>query len=101
MFVNNNIKDMFLTRFVHWSAAFQVIKDNWLMGVGLNNSVTYIQNHPLIISIAYENSLENMGFYYTNPIHNSILLVFSECGMIGGIMYLGIYIKLILNSFKK
>ena len=42
-----------------------------------------------------------MGFYYTNPIHNSILLVFSECGMIGGIMYLGIYIKLILNSFKK
>lgn len=100
MFVNNNIKDMFMTRLVHWMAAIHIIKDNWLFGVGLNNSVTYIQNHPQIISNIYKNSLENIGFYYTNPIHNSILLVFCECGIIGGILYLGIYIKMILECRK-
>lgn len=100
LFIENNIFDMLSTRLVHWVMAFNIIKNNWFLGVGLNNSVSYTLLNPDLVKNAYVNSLEGIGFYFTNPIHNSILIMFCELGILGGTIYLFIYIKMMITSLK-
>lgn len=99
--IENSIVDMLKTRLIHWILAFLIMKDHLCFGVGLNNSVSYIINNPELVSKVYTISLESIGFYYLNPIHNSILILFVELGILGGVIYLGFYVNLIWKSLKK
>lgn len=103
MFIENDIFFMLSTRMVHWKMGFSIIKENCLMGVGLNNSVNYVISNPGIVEEAYLRSIEKVSFYFTNPIHNSILIMASELGIIGGGLYMGLFLKMLrcmIKNFK-
>ncbi|KKP38425.1 MAG: Lipid A core-O-antigen ligase-like protein enyme [Candidatus Woesebacteria bacterium GW2011_GWC2_33_12] len=59
------------------SASWKMIKDNFLFGVGLNN---FIPNLPKVTN-SFLNAWE------LQPVHNIFLLVFSETGVIGFIVF--------------
>jgi hypothetical protein len=75
LFIQNSIIDMFYTRMIHWIIGFRMFIKNWLFGVGLNNSVEYLRNNPSLIADINYSGLEETYFYFTNPIHNSIIII--------------------------
>ena len=58
-------------------ASIQMVKENWLLGVGLNN---FIPNLPKFSS-SFINAWE------LQPVHNIFLLILSEAGVIGLVMF--------------
>jgi len=66
------------------SASWKMIKENWLLGVGLNN---FIPNLPRI-SKTFLNAWE------LQPVHNIFLLIFSEVGVVG----FGLFCFLLFNT---
>lgn len=100
-FVSDNILSMFSTRFVHWRMGFEMIVQHPLLGVGLNNSVLYANRNPDIVRNAYTFAVEPISFYFTNPIHNSIIIMFVELGIIGGALYLLLFIGPVFKCIKR
>lgn len=99
-FVSDNIVLMLFTRLVHWRMGYEMILQHPLLGVGLNNSMFYINQHSDIVHKAYTVALEPKSFFFTNPIHNSIIIILAELGIVGGISYLLIFIEPIIKCMK-
>lgn len=68
-------------------ASLQMIKENFWLGVGLNNFIPNLVK----VSNTYLNSWE------LQPVHNMFLLVFSEVGIFGLIMFLSLFSNLIFS----
>lgn len=110
MFVKNSLSDMFIARFVHWIMGFRITfgdLQSFLVGVGLNSHVDYIDAHYSAYAtlVATASSVLDSDFVRGMPIHNSYLIMSSEMGIVGFIMYVRMYIigirKSILNIRKE
>ena len=110
MFVKNSLSDMFIARFVHWIMGFRITfgdLQSFLVGVGLNSHADYIDAHYSAYAtlVATASSVLDSDFVRGMPIHNSYLIMSSEMGIVGFIMYVRMYIigirKSILNIRKE
>ena len=68
-------------------ASFKTIKDNFWIGVGLNNFIPNLVK----VSNTFVNSWE------LQPVHNIFLLIFSETGVFGLIAFLSIFVNINLE----
>lgn len=77
--INNLASQRFVTHRIELiKAAFEMIKDNLFMGVGLNNFIPNLVK----VSNTFINSWE------LQPVHNIFLLVFSEMGLVGFVIFI-------------
>ncbi|RJQ38441.1 O-antigen ligase domain-containing protein [Candidatus Microgenomates bacterium] len=67
--------------------SFQIIKNNFLFGVGLNN---FLYQLPYFQKYIY-------ALFYLQPVHNIYLLIFAQTGIIGFGFFLWFMIKTIKN----
>jgi O-antigen ligase/tetratricopeptide (TPR) repeat protein len=72
-----------LTRLEAWNWSWQMIKENPLLGVGTGNWK--------IDELRYENRTDG-DFIYTYKNHNDFIEIAAETGIIGGLLYLGIFV---------
>lgn len=70
---------LFSSRDLIWKAGFQMFRDNWVWGVGLNNSM---------------DSFSKYGFYRHLRMHNLFLRILAELGIVGFIIFGMILLKL-------
>ncbi|MFH1583375.1 MAG: O-antigen ligase family protein [Candidatus Falkowbacteria bacterium] len=68
-------------RLVSYQESWQMIKNNWVVGVGLGN-YTYALNRQT----------PNQKSFYYQPTHNVFLLVWSEIGIVGLLFFVGVII---------
>jgi len=71
--------------------SYQIIKNNWLSGVGLGNYILHV----------YKNINSNLNTWEYQPVHNVYLLILSELGILGLLSYLSIFIYTIFNKIKQ
>lgn len=69
----------------------EILKNNWILGIGLGNYIPYVYNN---IDLK-----QNIWDY--QPVHNVYLLVLSELGIFGLICYLSVFIYALINSIKQ
>lgn len=70
--------------------AREILKDNWLWGVGVGNySLTLEEREP-----------GKPGWYY-QPVHNTFLLLWAEIGLAGLIFALGFFLFLFAQSIRE
>lgn len=90
-FVNDDFSNMQEARFTHWIAGWEIIKEHYLFGVGINSHLEYLNTAmPTLLS----------GFLSVNPIHNIHIVVFAETGIIGFILWLVFFIRTLESSKK-
>lgn len=70
-----------------WKDTIEVIKDNWLIGVGVDN--LYLAEYR-----------ENLGLYITKKAHNYFLQVFVTSGIFAFVGYIAWFINLLVKSYK-
>ncbi len=75
----------FTERANYLEQAKDLIKNNWLQGVGLGNYTLAL----------YNQSLEKSASYDYQPVHNVYLLVFVELGILGFLIFILIIVKVI------
>jgi hypothetical protein len=100
LFLTDNIQEMGVARFVHWYLGWEIFSNNPLIGVGLNSHLNYLHNNLVVIPGFQEWQYK---FFVTNPLHNTHLIIFSEYGVIGGMIWLyGFYyiVKKNLNAYN-
>lgn len=68
-----------------------LIKNNWILGVGLGNYIPYV----------YNNTHLKQNIWDYQPVHNVYLLVLSELGILGLICYLSIFIYALISRIKQ
>lgn len=66
-----------LERTVLINESKDVIKENWLLGVGLGNYTLF----------SYQNDLEQRPIWQHQPVHNIYLLIWSELGIFGFLIF--------------
>jgi len=76
-------------RLVSYKESWQMIKNNWTTGLGLGN-YTYALNLEV---------QQRESFYY-QPAHNVYLLVLSEIGILGFILFLGLIIYFLISNIQ-
>lgn len=84
-FVGSDIIKQFNSRGDHIKMALYYIKQNSLLGLGLNNYLDYT-----IVEFA---DIFKTNFIVSNPIHNAYLLFAVEIGILGAIAYISIIIS--------
>ena len=90
-FTNLNLNDQsVLQRQSLNSAAASMIHNRWVFGVGINN---FLINLPEYLK-------PQGSFFYLQPVHNIFLLVFSQIGIIGEIMFI-VFLILVYKSANK
>jgi O-antigen ligase len=62
--------------------AFNIIKDNPFLGVGLNNYTTVMNR--------YDRTRENISYTFPFPVHNAFLIIAAESGILALFCFLGI-----------
>lgn len=77
-------------RLTSYQESWQMIKNNWLIGVGSGN-------YSLVLNEKINSKEAN---YYYQPVHNVFLLVWAEVGIIGLLFFLGLIIYLLILNFK-
>lgn len=87
--VNSTAERLFL-----WKNSFAIFKQNSLLGVGTGNWKREINN--LGVS---GTSAEKGNVYYVHP-HNELVNVFTENGVIGGILYLSFFLMCLMVGIK-
>ncbi len=85
-YLSETILDSFYKRLTLIKASFQIIKDNILFGAGLNNFLVILPNY-----------LRPANINFFQPVHNFFLLLSSEMGVTGLI----IFICFLTKSFKR
>lgn len=78
IFFESDLDDMYDARAVHWLAAFEMYAKNPLLGCGINTDVYYMYTQMPVLP----------EFIKTNPIHNVHLIVLTETGLVGLILWL-------------
>ncbi|MBN2101082.1 O-antigen ligase family protein [Candidatus Dojkabacteria bacterium] len=61
--------------------AFKMIKESWLTGVGMGNFINELSDNPVY---------KGGGIRLMQPVHNVFLLVMSEVGLLGVILFAGV-----------
>ncbi len=87
-------------RFFYNKMAIQMIKEKPVLGIGVGNFVNYSQNYPVYTKAALkmigENTNQIPDWIY-QPVHNIYLLIASEMGILGLLVFL---IFIILNIWR-
>lgn len=86
------------SRFVTYQAAFEIIKDNWLKGVGIGGYEAYFI-HRYGIKELPEDKAELSQLAQTTP-HNNFLAVLAELGIIGFILYLIAHATILYRAWR-
>jgi O-antigen ligase len=77
-----------------WSAALMIIKDHPLFGIGIGNSRYQV--------ISY---FTNLGLYKSLPesvsLHNPLLVIWAETGIVGLMLYLGVLASAVLSFIRQ
>ena len=77
-------------RIIYAADAKEIIKNNWLFGVGIRNYGLAVHNQI---------SSERLVYEY-EPAHNVFLLVWAEAGIFGLLAFITLLIYLLLNALK-
>lgn len=77
-----------------WAKTKELIKDNWLTGVGAGNWKLVVSKY------GSEGLAWAKGKYVPDSPHNDYLLVAAESGIPGALMYLGIWLMIGIVAFK-
>jgi O-antigen ligase len=72
-----------------WAAAIDLIEDHPVGGVGIGNSIFSIG--PYLTRFGYGSDADGI------PIHNPILVVWSETGIVGAGLYVGVLLAALLS----
>lgn len=73
------------------TASYKLIKENFLFGVGYNDSTKYIEKYlPALGAVRF-----------VQPVHNMFVLAFLETGFFGGILFLVLVIVAIFKSYTR
>ncbi|MFO7874494.1 MAG: O-antigen ligase family protein [Bacteroidales bacterium] len=75
-----------------WIWSLEIIKENPLLGVGTGNWKVNI--------LEYENQ-QNTGFIYLYKAHNDFLETMAETGIIGGLLFISIFVLMGWNFIKQ
>nr|WP_304358184.1 O-antigen ligase family protein [Clostridium paraputrificum] len=101
LFIEKNFLEMFEVRFLHVIVGIRILTRNiinFLFGVGINNNVDYIiNNYDFCFGDLSLNSLVSVQFMQSNPIHNSFLVVATELGIVGLLLYIWIFARELKN----
>ena len=71
-----------------WLAAWRMILDHPWLGVGVNNAPRAM--------VRYAGAARGIGQYPIMPVHNPVLTIWAETGMIGILLYLGVLASALL-----
>lgn len=82
LFLQSDSSDQYDNRMVHWLMAFNIFETSPYIGVGLNAHLSYISQHLGIVS-----QVTMDDFFSVNPIHNIHLIILSEIGIIGFLLW--------------
>ena len=69
-----------------WQAGWQLIKENPLIGVGIGNSSFEVEG---LTRSDWDLEIRSIG----KPVHNPLLVVWSETGIVGLFLYLGVLVS--------
>lgn len=104
LFIRNSFTEMLYARSVHWIIGGRIMIDNpvnFFIGVGLNGIVDYINtNYYDFADLVLTSTVLDESFVRGMPIHNSILIVGCELGIVGLILYIRFFIKYIVFLIK-
>ncbi len=73
-------------------SSFEVIKENWLMGIGLGRFTKGMENNI---------PLTSNGVMLIQPVHNVPLLMVSELGIVGTLLYCLLLGSILLRNVKR
>lgn len=96
LFFSQNFQDMWLARYFHWQLGLEIFRENPILGVGFNSHVDYISKYLYLGNIP----IVGEDFFYTNPIHNSHIVILTELGLVGYLFWISVYYGLIRGSYK-
>jgi len=105
LFIRHNFFDMLTARLVHWIIGSRMMFENvsnFLIGVGLNNHVDYIDAHfSNYAGLVYTASaVLTSDFVRSSPVHNSFFIAGSELGIVGFVLYIRVYLRLLTFVIK-
>lgn len=88
-------------RIESYKSFYKLIKDSWLSGVGIGNYTLEeydIDNIKQLTNLI--NRVEKKSSWYYQPVHNTFLLIWSEVGLIGLVLFIGLIINFIIFDFS-
>ncbi|OGF27671.1 hypothetical protein A2303_00380 [Candidatus Falkowbacteria bacterium RIFOXYB2_FULL_47_14] len=71
-------------------SAREIISDNWLFGVGVGNYTQYLHKIE-----------PNLKAWDYQPVHNVFLLIWSEIGIIGSVLFLSVFCAIVYILWKR
>jgi O-antigen ligase len=77
-----------------WQTGWQIVQEHPLRGLGLGNSSFKVEK---ITGADWELETKSVG----TPIHNPVLVIWSETGILGVILYLGVLISAVLSFVQQ
>jgi len=90
-------------RFFYNQMALSTIKDKPILGIGVGNFVNYSHNYPIFLRAAAKIAGENVNQipeWIFQPVHNIYLLIASEIGILGLLVFLIFIGRILLDWFK-
>ena len=90
-------------RFFYNRMALQMIKEKPILGIGIGNFVHYSENYPVYAKAALkiiEGNTSQIPNWIYQPVHNIYLLIASEMGILGLLVFLGIIGMTLLKNVK-
>ena len=79
-----------IDRMVLKEQALSLLKDNWVLGTGINNYILTV----------YKNINQDLNTWEYQPVHNVYLLVFIELGVLGVILYICLLLYFLYQAFS-
>ena len=83
-------------RIESYKDSWEMIKGNWLFGVGVGNYTKYNANLQINANAAntnYANKCQSTNCEYVQPVHNVFLLVWAEIGIIGLLFFIALLLR--------
>jgi O-antigen ligase len=81
----------FSDRATYFQQATDLLEENWLHGVGINN-------YTLAVKDSVDSGLPGKDY---QPVHNVYLLVFTELGFFGLVIFLAIILSVVVNTWQE
>jgi O-antigen ligase len=89
--------DSATVRFYQYEAAFRMILDHPILGVGLNNATG---DKPKYVNVTYNRRDSNTQFYL-EPTHNMYLALTSEIGIAGALIFFGFFTRIAVLAWRQ
>lgn len=90
LFLGEDAADMYAARLLHWGIGLEIFQKHYLLGVGLNAHLEYLDAYGLSLNAVDQNN----EFILSNPIHSIHLIVLAELGLVGGLLWLYLIITI-------